>query len=156
MSLALEWKEQTYPARERGESGARAGEESHQRKCARESRRMRLTFICFVSVAAFVSGLFILIICLHVMVVQNEMKASEVERQIELERRQQEAMRLEIASLESPALIENVAVGQLGMVQVAQAEYLETPSYRAASELRQKEENTNGEGMVTEATQGVP
>lgn len=156
MSLALEWREHSYPDRERVESGARTGEELQRRKCARESRRMRLTFICFVSVAAFVSGLFILIICLHVMVVQNEMKASDVERQIELERRQHEAMRLEIASLESPARIEGVAVGQLGMVQVAQAEYLETPSYRTAMELRQKEANTNGEGMVTEAAQGVP
>jgi cell division protein FtsB len=156
MSLALEWKEHSYPARERVDSGACRSEELRRRKCARESRRMRLTFICFVSVAAFVSGLFILIICLHVMVVQNEMKANEVEKQIELERRQHEAMRVEIASLESPALIESVAVGQLGMVQMAKAEYLETPAYRTAMETRRNEESNNGEGMVTEATQEVP
>ena len=156
MSLALEWKEHSHPVRERTGDDFRLDEESHRRKCARESRRMRLTFICFVSVAAFVSGLFIIIICLHVMVVQNEMRTSEVERQIELERRQHETMRLEIASLESPARIENVAVGQMGMVPVAQAEYLETPRYRTAMQPRQYEDDDNGEGMVTEATQGVP
>ncbi|MEW6552873.1 MAG: hypothetical protein AB1384_01120 [Actinomycetota bacterium] len=156
MSLALEWKEHSYPARERTEDRARNGEELHRRKCARESRRLRLTFICFVSVAAFVSALLILIICLHVMVVQNEMKVNEVEREIELERRKHEAMRVEIASLESPARIESAAVGQLGMVQVAQVEYLETPSYRTAMETRQRQDETNGEGMVTEATQGAP
>jgi cell division protein FtsL len=156
MSLALEWKERGYTARERPERRARDDEEMRRRKCARESRRMRLTFMCFVGVAAFVSALLILIVCLHVMVVQNEMKANEVEKEIELERRKHEAMRLEIASLESPARIESVAVEQLGMVRMAQAEYLETPSYKTAMETRQREDDANGEGMVTEATQGVP
>jgi cell division protein FtsL len=153
MSLALEWKDQAYPAGRREESHARAAEESRERKGARESRRMRLTFFCFIAVAVFISGLFILTICLHVMVVQNEMKAREVEKQIELERRQHEAMRVEIASLESPSRIEKMAVEQLKMVQVAQAEYLETSSYQTAR-LQEQEDLSYEEGMVSDVTQG--
>jgi len=152
MSLALEWREQQSPVNERERNRVPAAEESRIRKRERERRRMRLTFLCFVSVAAFVSALFILIICLHVVVVQNEIEAREVEKRIELERRQHEAMRLEIASLESPARIEGMAVGQLGMVRVAQAEYLETPSYQAAR-IQEQQHGSSEEGMVSEATQ---
>jgi cell division protein FtsL len=153
MSLALEWKGQAHPAHRRGDSRARETEESRVRKSERERRRMRLTFLCFISVAAFISGLLILIICLHVMVVQNEIQVREVERQIELEKRQHEAMRVEIASLESPARIENMAVEQLKMVQVAQAEYLETTAYQAAK-LQEQEGVSDKEAVVSDATQG--
>jgi cell division protein FtsL len=153
MSLALEWKEQAYPAPGRGESRAREAEEARACKSEQERRRLRLTFLCFISVAAFVSGLFILTICLHVVVVQNEIKSREVERQIELERRQHEAMRLDIASLESPGRIENMAVEQLKMVQVTRAEYLETSSYQAAK-TQEQQGPSNKEGMVSDATQG--
>ena len=154
MSLALEWKEQTVRApADRMQS--HTAEVMRERKCANDRRRLRLTFFCFICVAAFVSGLFIITICLHVMVVQNELKVREVEKQIELERRQHEAMRVEIASLESPARIENMAVGQLGMVQVTQTEYLETSAYQAAK-LQVQEGQSNGEGMVSDATQGGP
>jgi cell division protein FtsL len=154
MSLALEWKGQEYTAREEKRRG-RIEHVAQERKCAEERRRMRLVFICFICVAAFVSGLFILSICLHVVVVQNEMKVREVEKQIDLERRQQEAMRVEIASLESPARIESIAVEQLKMIPITQAEYLETPAYRTAK-LQEQEGLTGEEGMVSDATQGGP
>ena len=154
MSLALDWREGEYPADGRRRDRAAVTEESRLRKRERERRRQRLTFLCFVSVAALISALFILIICLQVMVAQNDIRAREVERRIELERRQQEAMRLEIASLESQARIESLAVGQLGMVRAARTEYLETPAYEAAK--RQGEErNLSEEGMVSEASQGA-
>ena len=152
MSLALEWKDPANPVR-REESRGRDAEELRRRACAADGRKLRLTFLCFIGVAAFVCGLFILIICLHVMVVQNEIQVREVERQIEQERRQHEAMRVEIASLESPARIEKMAVEQLRMVQVTQAEYLETPAYQAAK-LQEQERLSNKEGMVSDATQG--
>lgn len=159
MSLALEWKEQTCTTRGRGESRGRESEavreRKSERKSERERRRLRLTFACFIAVALFVSGLFILNICLHVVMVQNEIRTREVERQIELERRQHEAMRVEIASLESPARIESIAVGQLKMVQVTQAEYLETQSYQAAK-MQEQERPASEEGMVSDATQGGP
>jgi len=154
MSLALEWKEQTYPA-DGDRMRNRDAEVMRERKCVKEKRRMRLTFFCFLCVAVFVSGLFILTICLHVVVVQNEIKVHEVEKQIELERRQHEAMRVEIASLESPARIESMALGRLGMVQVTQTEYLETSAYQAAK-LQVQEGQSNEEGMVSDATQGEP
>ncbi|MBN2025394.1 MAG: hypothetical protein JW854_01340 [Actinobacteria bacterium] len=154
MSLALEWKGKEYTAREEKHRG-RMEQAARARKCAEDRRRMRLVFICFICVAAFVSGLFILSICLHVVVVQNEIKVREVEEQIKLERRQQEAMRVEIASLESPARIESIAVEKLMMVQVTQTEYLETPAYRFAQQ-QQMEKSAGEEGMVSEATQGGP
>ncbi|RJP29401.1 MAG: hypothetical protein C4536_11375 [Actinobacteria bacterium] len=152
MSLALEWKEREYTAQEEKRRG-RTEEVARERKSAADRRRMRLVFLCFICVAAFVSGLFILSICLHVMVVQNEIKVREVEKQVELERRQQEAMRVEIASLESPARVEKIAVEQLKMVQITQAEYLETPAYKTAK-LQDGEEHSEEEGMVSDASQG--
>lgn len=152
MSLALEWKDTTAPASREKKRG-RDAEELRRRARAADGRRLRLTFLCFIGVAAFVCALFILTICLHVMVVQNEIRVREVERQIELERRQHEAMRVEIASLESPARIEKLAVERLNMVQVVQAEYLETPAYQAAK-LQEEEGQSDKEGMVSDATQG--
>ena len=99
MSLALEWKGLPSPSHG-GEKRGRQNEVNSRRKSVAETRRLRLTFICFICVAAFISGLLILTICLHVMVVQNEMKIRDLEEQTELERRQQEAVRVEVASLE--------------------------------------------------------
>lgn len=157
MSLALQWKEQTYPDRVReerpghGSGAARDGKRGSVSE--RERRRMRLVFLCFLGVVLFVCALFILTICLHVVVVQNEMRAREIEEQIEFERRQHEAMRVEIASLESPSRIESMAVEKLKMVQFTQAEYLETRSYQAAKTQGQKRPSSE-EGMVSDATQG--
>ena len=152
MSLALEWKGLPPPSHG-GEKRGRQNEINSRRKSAAETRRLRLTFICFVCVAAFISGLLILTICLHVMVVQNEMKIRELEEQTELERRQQEAVRVDVASLESPARIEKVAVQDLGMVQVALAEYLETPAYQAARS-QENEGLSSKEEMVSDVAQG--
>jgi cell division protein FtsL len=152
MSLALEWKDSTHHARV-GERRRPEAEEVRRRKRAKEERKLRLTFTCFVLVALFISSLLILSICLHVMVVQNEMRVNEIEREIELERRQQEAARLEIASLESPARIEKMAVEQLNMVQMTLAEYLETPAYQAAR-LNDQNDLTNEEAMVSDTNQG--
>ena len=152
MSLALEWREGEYPAGGRGRAPAPARQQPRPRGQARARRRQRLVFLCFVGVAAFVSALFMLIICLQVMVAQNEMRARETERLIDLERRQHEAIRLEIASLESPSRIEELALGQLGMVRASCAEYLETPSYEAAR-AQEGRLSAGEEGMVSEATQ---
>lgn len=159
MSLAMEWKGTHYsPARGEDKRGrererSREKERNRERKSAADRRRLRLTFICFICVAAFITGLLILSIFLHVMVVQNEMKIREVEEQTDLERRRQEAIRVEVASLESPARIEQIAVEQLKMVQVALAEYLETPAYQAARAQEQNEIPAGGE-MVSDATRG--
>jgi cell division protein FtsL len=154
MSLALEWKDPQYPARGEERRGGEV-QEVRWRKSVEESRRLRLIFMCFLCVAAFLSGLFILNICLQVIVVQGEIKAREVEKQIELERRLHEGIRLEIASLESPARIEQMAKEHLGMVPVARAEYLETQAYQAAK-AEQQDRLSGGEGMVSEATMGSP
>ena len=153
MSLALEWKGSAYPARGR-EGRAREKEDHRGHGSPERTRRVRLTFICFVCVAAAVSGLLILTICLHVAVVQNEMRVREVERQIDLERRQQEGIRVEIASLESPARIEKIAVEAMKMVQSLQAEYLETPAYQAARQQEREKRLSHEEGMVSDAGPG--
>lgn len=153
MSLALEWKGTPCPPSRGEERRGREREHSRARRCAADKRRMLLTFICFICVAVFISGLLILSVFLHVVVVQNEMKIQEVEEQTELERRRQEAVRVEVASMESPARIEQIAVEQLKMVQVALAEYLETPEYQAAR-LQEQDGLSSKEEMVSDAARG--
>lgn len=155
MSLALEWKGHECQAGgaegRRREGDARAA--AQRLRAHRErSQRNRTVFACFVVVSTAISALLILSVFLQVMVAQNELKTREVERQVELERRRQEGMRVEIAGLESPARIEQMAIGNLKMVQVAQAEYLETPAYQAAR-AGGGEGSNGGEEMVSEAMQ---
>jgi len=164
MSLAVEWKGLS-PARGVGKpaGGRKAAAEATPRRReeearrgrerAGESRRARLIFTCFIAVAAAVCTLLIISVYLHVSVVQNEVKAQEVERQIELERRQQEQLRVEIAALESPGRIEQIAVEILGMVQSMQAEYVETPAYQAAK-IKDREEFPEHETVVSDAEKG--
>jgi cell division protein FtsL len=71
-----------------------------------------------------------------------------------LERRQQEDVRVEIASLESPMRIEKIAADELKMNQVTQAEYLMTPGFIEAN-TPVADEMSSEEAMVSEATQGV-
>lgn len=154
MSLALEWK--GIAAREGCER--EAGETRKAAAAVRDrqrSRRTRLVFTCFLAVAVAVSGLLIFSVCLHVSVVQNEMKIREIERQIELERRLQESLRAEIATLESPARVEDIAVNVMHMVQATLAEYLETPAYQAARD-RESEPFSEEEAMVSDAERGGP
>lgn len=155
MSLALEWKEEDHNSARVEKRRGRIEEVARERSRADDRRRMRMIFFRFICVAIFVSGLFILSICLHVMVVQNEMEIREIEEQTDLERRRQEALRVEVASLESPARIEKIAVEQLRMVPVTHTEYLETPAYRIAK-LQEQEKSTSEEGMVSDAAQGGP
>jgi len=77
-------------------------------------------------VAAVVGSVSLASICLHVAVVQNEVRMREVQKELEQERRIQERLRAEISSLESPSRLEKAAVEQLNMVQASRAEYLET------------------------------
>ena len=154
MSLALEWKGSSYQA-EREERRDGRKEAYRARKSLERSRRMRLVFACFIAVAVFVSGLLIFSVYLHVAVVQNEMKARDVEHQIELERRHQEEVRVEIAGLESPARTEKIAAENQKMIQVAMAEYLETPAYQAARiEKSERLQDKDKEAMVSDAAQG--
>ncbi len=155
MSLALEWKGQEHNTAPQEKRYGRIDAGAREYGCADDQHRMRKVFVCFICVAAFVSGLFMFSICLHVIMVQNEMKVREIEKQIDLERRQQEAMRVEVASLESPARIEKIAVEQLNMVPVTHTEYLETPAYRTAK-LQEQERRTSEEGMVSDAAQRGP
>jgi len=155
MSLALEWKEEDHNSARVAKRRGRIEEVARERRCPDDRHRMRVVFFCFICVAVFVSGLFILSICLHVMVVQNEIKVREIEEQTDLERRHQEALRVEVASLESPARIEKIAVEQLKMVPVTHTEYLETPAYRTAK-LQEQERSTSEEGMVSDAAQKGP
>ncbi len=136
MSLALDWKSISYPGYR---EDARRREEMRQaekwrRKQAEKARRMRLLFFSFLVVTLLVSGILLLSIWLHVTVVQCEVRMREVERQIELERRSQDAARTEISSLESPGRIEKLAVEDLHMVPATQADYLETEAFKAARE----------------------
>lgn len=168
MSLALEWKQEAYRQREAagrprggaaGEEAPRprvsaAGEEALRARASRaRTRRNRLLFACFCTVALAVSGLLVLSVFLQVSVAQNEMKTRRLEREIELEMRNQEAVRAEIAALESPGRIEKLAVETLKMVQVAQMEYLQTPAALAAR--AEAERNlASEEGILSDATQG--
>jgi cell division protein FtsB len=112
------------------------------RKELERARRSRLVFTAFLAVAILISGLLLLTVFLHVGVAQNEERLREASKEIELERRRQDALRTEIAALESPGRVEKEAVNRLGMVRVDRAEYLQTPAYRAALErkLREREE----------------
>lgn len=134
MSLALEWKSLSSPdlREEKRRQEEKRRREILRRKQMEKARRSRLVFSAFLVVACVMSGILLLSICMHVAVVQNEVRMREAQRQIELERRRQDALRLEIASLESPARIEKEAARKLGMIPVERAEYLETPAFQAA------------------------
>jgi cell division protein FtsL len=166
MSLAMEWKGSSpprglrRPAREsenktaRGDKPPRVVEEPrHGRKIIQGSRKARLVFTCFMAIAAAVCAILIFSVFLHVAVVQNEVKAQEVERLIELEKRKQEQLRVEIAALESPARIEDIAVRIMGMVQSIDAEYVETPAYQAAK-IKGREGFSEEEAVVSDAANG--
>lgn len=174
MSLALDWKassarsgileprrrpeprhKEARPRRAEEKQRVAAGESCRRRNNLEHSRKMRLIFCCFIAVAAAFSGLLIISVCLHVSVVQNEIKARETERLIDLERRRQEELRVEIAALESPARIEDIAAGNLGMVQCTLAEYVETPAYQFA-QAKEKVVIGNGEAVVSDAATGGP
>lgn len=150
MSLAMEWRH-SHGLEERAREPEPRKAMECPRRAAAQGRRNRVVFACFICVAAFVCGLLLLSVFLHVMVVQDEVKTRDLERRIELEKRDQEALRVEIASLEAPSRIERIAVEELKMVQVAQAEYLETPAFRTA---RNAGTEPGGEGMVSDATSG--
>ena len=166
MSLAMEWKGSS-PARglrkpvrkperqpARDQKPLRRVEEAHtRRKKVQGSRKARLIFTCFVAIAAGVCAILIFSIFLHVSVVQNEVKAEEVKDLIELERRQQEKLRVEIAALESPARIEEIAANIMGMVQSLQAEYVETPAYQAAK-IKGQDGFAEEEEVVSDAANG--
>jgi cell division protein FtsL len=164
MSLAMEWKGSSptrgvlEPASRRktlkDEKPLRREQEAHhRRKRVQSSRKARLVFTCFTAIAAAICAILIFSVFLHVSVVQNEVKAQEVEDLIELERRQQEQLRVEIAALESPARIEEIAARIMGMVQSIQAEYVETPAYQAAK-IKGQEGFTEEEEVVSDAANG--
>lgn len=138
MSLALEWKCLSDPrlGEERRRLEERRRREEAVRKELERARRSRIVFAAFLAVAVATSGILLLTVVLNVCVAQNEVRLRESQREIELERRRQDAVRLEIASLESPARVEKEAVSRLGMVRAAEAEYLQTPAYRAAAERK--------------------
>ncbi len=141
MSLALDWKCLSDPAlrEERQRLERRRSREKAVRKEMERARRSRLVFSSFLAVALLACGMLLLTVVLHVGVMQNEVRLRESQRQIELERRRQDAVRLEIASLESPGRIEREAALRLGMVRAERAEYLQTPAYRAALERMRRE-----------------
>ena len=147
MSLALEWKH--LEREERREEAPRPRKDAERSRRPAVRRGPRLVFACFACVAAFVCGLLLLSVFLHVMLVQDEVRTRELEKRIELEKRRQEALRVEIASLEAPSRIEHLAVEELKMEQVAGAEYLETPAFRAARSGGGAE--ASGKGMVSDA-----
>jgi len=163
MSLAMEWKGSSpkrgivKPASRRktvkDEKPLRREEAHHKRKKVQSSRKARLVFTCFTAIAAAICAILIFSVFLHVSVVQNEVKAQEVEDLIELERRQQEQLRVEIAALESPARIEEIAARIMGMVQSIQAEYVETPAYQAAK-IKGQEGFMQEEAVVSDAANG--
>lgn len=152
MSLAVEWRYPSEAAEREARPRPREAAERPRRGEA-ERRRTRLVFACFSCVAAFVCGLLLLSVFLHVMVVQDEVRTRELERRIELERRRQESLRVEIASLEAPRRIERIAVEELKMERVSGAVYLETPAFRAARKDGGRSEGV-GEGMVSDASSG--
>ncbi len=138
MSLAMEWKCLSDPrlGEERRRREERQRREEALRKEMERARRSRIVFTAFLAVALVASGILLLTVVLNVGVAQNEVRLRESQREIELERRRQDAVRLEIASLESPARVEKEAVNRLGMVRVEAAEYIQTPAYRAAAERK--------------------
>jgi cell division protein FtsL len=160
MSLAAEWKgapgrlerDPSGPLRDphRRESERRVPAE---RKNAQASRRRKLVFVCFISVAAFICGILILSVFMHVMVAQNEVKLRQVQQQIDGEKRQQEAIKLDIATLESPARIEKIAIEKFQMIRVPLAAYVQTEAYKAAR-ASERQKLSSKEAAAGGATQG--
>ena len=166
MSLAMEWKgsspvrglrkpvRKPEPQPVRGQRPLHRGEEARPRRIrVQGSRKARLVFTCFTAIAAGVCAILIFSVFLHVSVVQNEVRAEEVRDLIELERRQQEQLRVEIAALESPSRIEEIAAEIMGMVQSLQAEYVETPAYQAAK-IKGQDGFAEEEEVVSDAAGG--
>jgi cell division protein FtsL len=158
MSLAAEWRGAPgQPARQPRRPDLRRKESKSQvqkeRQRAQASRQRKLLFTCFISIAALISAILIFSVFLRVMIAQNEVRVREVEKQIELEKRQQEGIKVEIAGLESPSRIEKIAVDKLQMTRVPWAAYVQTPAYKdARSSERQK--LSDKEAAAGDATQG--
>jgi cell division protein FtsL len=131
MSLAAEWKGSPgQPARDAGKEVDRHKQKA--RKQARASIRRKRIFVCLMATAALLAALFIGSVFLRVMTAQNEVRLRDVQAQMDLEKRQQESLRVQIAGLESPARIEKVAVNTLHMVRVPWAVYVQTDAYKSA------------------------
>ncbi len=152
MSLAAEWKRAPgQPERNPHQESERRAQNA--RKNAQASRRRKLVFVCFITIAAVASGILIFSVFLRVMVAQNEVKVRTLEKQVELEKRQQESIKLEIASLESPARIEKIAMENLQMTRVPWAEYVQTAAYKA-ERLGERQRLSDKETAAGEAAQG--
>lgn len=153
MSLAAEWKRAPgQPERNPHQESERRAQNA--RKNAQASRRRKLVFVCFITIAAVASGILIFSVFLRVMVAQDEVKVRTLEKQVELEKRQQESIKLEIASLESPARIEKIAVENLQMTRVPWAEYVQTAAYRAERLGERQQRLSDKETAAGEAAQG--
>lgn len=93
--------------------------ESRARRAAR--RRARTTFLVLV---ALTFGVMLGILGLRVLLAQGQVRIDELEAQVDAAQTQNQRLRLEVASLESPQRIVDEARTRLGMVPPESVTYL--------------------------------
>ncbi len=93
--------------------------QSRQRELAarHRSRLNGRAYLCFVVVILSLFGLLFAVAKMNISSAQKALRAREVQEAAEAERKAQEALRVEVARLESSARIEKVAEDELGMVR---------------------------------------
>lgn len=82
----------------------------------RQARVTRKGYASFLAVLMTLFGLLFLVAQLNIAATQRGYRLKATELQIEEEKKEQEALRLEVARLESPARIEKIATETLKMV----------------------------------------
>lgn len=93
-----------------------------------QARVTRKGYACFLAVLVTLFGLLFLVAQLNIAATQQGYRLKAVERQIEEERKEQEALKLEVARLESPARIEKIATETLKMVLPVNSELVRVPA----------------------------
>lgn len=84
----------------------------------------RAGYVVFFLVLVILSSLLFAVAFLNISTTQKGYQMHELDVQIQEERKAQESLRLEVARLESPARIEKVAKGNLGMVMPSKSELI--------------------------------
>lgn len=82
----------------------------------RQAHVTRKGYACFLTVLISLFGLLFLVAQLNIAATQRGYRLKAIERQIEEEEKAQEALKLEVARLESPARIEKIATETMNMI----------------------------------------
>lgn len=95
-----------------------------KRKPARSKRRKDLDFGFFILVCVILAGVGVFILVQHQNSVTSKLKQQKIEKHIAGEKAKQEALRIKLARLKSPARISRVAQDELGMIEPGGVIYL--------------------------------